>query len=98
MIASTKGFPNPKYKMLKNFLNNYQEIKKKNQVEGMSMLGLEVKKIDCNGNASANVGVSTGHTAQTLTRRRNSARRVLENPVAMDMLDIRHSMVAGMPT
>ena len=40
LLASTKGFPNPKYKILKNFLNNYQEIKKKSQVEGMSMLGL----------------------------------------------------------
>jgi hypothetical protein len=40
LLTNTRGFPNPKYKVLKNFLNNYQNIKKKTQIEGMSLLGL----------------------------------------------------------
>lgn len=40
LLASAKGFPNPKYRVIRNFLNSYQEIRKRNQIESMDMLGL----------------------------------------------------------
>jgi hypothetical protein len=46
MSTAYRGLALCKFKMLKNFFNNYQEEKKRGHKQDMNVLGLRIKKID----------------------------------------------------
>jgi hypothetical protein len=51
------------------------------------MLGLEVRKLDCSTSTTSNNNV--------MNKRRSSARKIIEQPLPRDLMDVRQSMVVA---